>query len=120
MAIDERPKWWKNAVVYQIYPASFKDANGDGLGDLQGIISQLDYIRSLGADTIWVCPMYDSPQYDMGYDISDYRSVYPPYGTNEDMDQLIASCHERGLRIILDLVINHTSHEVGQFTRITG
>jgi len=102
--------WWQEATIYQIYPASFKDSNADGIGDLPGILSQLDYIKSLGVDAIWICPMYDSPQYDMGYDISDYESVYRPYGTVSDMDNLIAACHERGMRIILDLVINHTSH----------
>jgi len=109
MTITQFP-WWKQATIYQIYPASFKDSNGDGVGDLPGIISQLDYIKSLGVDAIWVCPMYDSPQYDMGYDISDYENVYPPYGTVQDMDDLIEGCHSRGIRIILDLVINHTSH----------
>jgi alpha-glucosidase/glucan 1,6-alpha-glucosidase len=104
-------KWWKNSIVYQIYPASFKDSNGDGIGDIPGIISQLDYIASLGVDVIWVCPMYDSPQHDMGYDISDYEKVYPPYGTVADMETLIKACHDRGLRIILDLVVNHTSNE---------
>ncbi|KAJ5476227.1 Glycoside hydrolasesuperfamily [Penicillium sp. IBT 31633x] len=104
-------KWWKNAIIYQIYPASFKDSNGDGIGDIQGIISSLDYITSLGVDVIWLCPMYESPQIDMGYDISDYQSVYGPYGTVEDMDILIDACHKRGLRIILDLVVNHTSDQ---------
>ncbi len=104
-------KWWKNSIIYQIYPASFKDSNGDGIGDLPGIISELDYIANLGVDAIWICPMYDSPQYDMGYDVSDYQKVYPPYGTVEDMQTLIDACHARGMRIILDLVVNHTSHE---------
>lgn len=104
-------KWWKNSIIYQIYPASFKDSNGDGIGDIPGIISSLDYITSLGVDVIWLCPMYESPQIDMGYDISDYQSVYAPYGTVEDMDSLIAECHKRGLRIILDLVVNHTSDQ---------
>lgn len=109
MTVIEHP-WWKNATVYQIYPASFKDSNGDGVGDIPGIISQLDYIHSLGVDVIWICPMYNSPQVDMGYDISDYESVYPPYGTVADMEQLITECHSRGLRVILDLVVNHTSN----------
>ncbi|OGM49586.1 maltase [Aspergillus bombycis] len=104
-------KWWKNAIIYQIYPASFKDSNNDGIGDIPGIISSLDYITSLGVDVIWISPMYDSPQYDMGYDVADYESVYPPYGTVQDMEVLIDECHRRGLRIILDLVVNHTSHE---------
>ncbi|KAH8195992.1 hypothetical protein TruAng_009830 [Truncatella angustata] len=103
-------KWWKEGVVYQIYPASFMDYDGDGLGDIRGIISKLDYIKSLGATTVWICPHYDSPQIDLGYDISNYESVYPPYGTLDDMDALINGCHARGLKIIVDLVINHTSH----------
>jgi len=111
MTVTER-KWWKDGVVYQIYPASFKDSNGDGIGDLNGIISELDYIRSIGVDTVWICPMYDSPQVDMGYDISDYENIYPPYGTVQDMERLIAETHERGMRIILDLVVNHTSDQV--------
>ena len=108
MAASQNP-WWKEAVVYQIYPASFKDSNGDGLGDVPGIISELDYIKSLGVDVIWVCPMYDSPQVDRGYDISDYESVYPPFGTVADMEKLVSECHSRDIRVILDLVINHTS-----------
>lgn len=111
MTVTER-KWWKDGVVYQIYPASFKDSNGDGIGDLNGIISQLDYIRSIGVNVIWICPMYDSPQVDMGYDVRDYEKVYEPYGTVEDMERLIAECHVRGMRIILDLVVNHTSDQV--------
>ncbi|KAJ6103201.1 hypothetical protein N7486_005628 [Penicillium sp. IBT 16267x] len=107
--------WWKNATIYQIYPASFKDSNGDGIGDIPGIISQLDYIKSLGVDAIWVCPFYNSPQHDMGYDISDYESVYPSYGTLADVEALIAFSHERGLRVLFDLVINHTSDEHAWF-----
>lgn len=111
MTVTQRP-WWKDGVVYQIYPASFKDSNGDGVGDFQGIISKLDYIRSIGVDTIWICPMYDSPQVDMGYDIRNYEDVYAPYGTLEDMQRLIDETHARGMRIILDLVVNHTSNLV--------
>jgi len=107
--------WWKNAVVYQVYPASFKDSNGDGMGDLPGITSKLDYLAQLGIDVIWICPMYDSPQYDLGYDISDYEAIYPPYGSLADMQTLIDGCHSRGMRIIVDLVINHTSHEHAWF-----
>ncbi|OJD38034.1 glucan-alpha-glucosidase [Diplodia corticola] len=114
MTVTDDP-WWKNASIYQIYPASFKDSNGDGLGDLPGILSELDYIKSLGVDAIWICPMYDSPQHDMGYDISDYEKVYPPYGTVEDMERIIAASHERGLRVLLDLVINHTSDQHAWF-----
>ncbi|KAK9481643.1 glycoside hydrolase superfamily [Lipomyces starkeyi] len=103
-------EWWKESVVYQIYPNSFKDSNGDGIGDIPGITSELDYIKSLGVEIVWVCPFYKSPQYDMGYDISDYQDVYEKYGTVEDVDALIQGCHERGMRIIFDLVVNHTSH----------
>ncbi|KAL4779865.1 glycoside hydrolase superfamily [Aspergillus varians] len=111
MSAPVEQKWWKNAIIYQIYPASFKDSNGDGIGDLPGIISELGYIASLGVDAIWICPMYDSPQYDMGYDVADYQKVYPPYGTVEDMQTLIDACHARGMKVILDLVVNHTSYE---------
>ncbi|KAB5558135.1 alpha-glucosidase [Coniochaeta sp. 2T2.1] len=111
----ETKLWWKEGVVYQIYPASFKDSNGDGLGDIPGIISKIDYLKNLGIDIVWVSPMFDSPQVDMGYDISDYEKVYPPYGTVEDMDTLIEACHSRGMRLILDLVINHTSEEHAWF-----
>ncbi|SPJ71734.1 probable alpha-glucosidase (maltase) [Fusarium torulosum] len=104
-------QWWKEAVVYQIYPASFLDSDGDGLGDLRGIISKLDYIRSVGATAIWLSPIYKSPQHDMGYDVSDYRDIHRPYGTIEDVDTLISGCHERGIKVLLDLVVNHTSHE---------
>ncbi|KAK9328272.1 glycoside hydrolase superfamily [Lipomyces starkeyi] len=103
-------EWWKEGVVYQIYPSSFKDSNGDGIGDIPGITSELDYIKSLGVEIIWVSPFYKSPQYDMGYDISDYQDVYEKYGTVEDVEALIQGCHERGMRIIFDLVVNHTSH----------
>ncbi|EME76922.1 glycoside hydrolase family 13 protein [Pseudocercospora fijiensis CIRAD86] len=114
MATADKP-WWKDAVVYQIYPASFKDSNSDGIGDIPGIIQSLDYIQSIGVDVIWICPMYASPQVDMGYDVSDYKSVYPPYGTVQDMEILIKEAHSRGLRIILDLVINHTSDQHAWF-----
>ncbi|KAK3374889.1 alpha-glucosidase [Podospora didyma] len=107
--------WWKHGVVYQIYPASFKDSNGDGLGDIPGILSKIDYLKTLGVDIIWVSPMFDSPQIDMGYDISDYEKVYPPYGTVKDMEDLIDACHSRGMKIILDLVINHTSDQHAWF-----
>jgi oligo-1,6-glucosidase len=116
MSLPTRTKtWWKTAVVYQIYPASFCDANGDGIGDIPGIVSKLDYIQSLGADVVWLSPMYDSPQVDMGYDIADYESVYAPYGTLADMDTLIREAHARGMRVLLDLVINHTSDQHAWF-----
>ncbi|PON20154.1 alpha-glucosidase [Trichoderma gamsii] len=107
--------WWKEASIYQVYPASFQDSNGDGIGDLPGVLSRIDYIKDTGADAIWICPMYNSPQKDMGYDISDYENVYPPYGTVEDMDAIIVACHERGMKLLLDLVINHTSDEHAWF-----
>lgn len=110
-----RTFWFRDAIIYQIWPASYKDSNNDGVGDIQGIISKLDYIKSLGVNTIWLSPMYDSPQVDMGYDISNYESVYPPYGTMDDMDQLIKGCHDRGMKILLDLVINHTSDQHAWF-----
>ena len=101
--------WWKDATVYQIYPASFKDSNSDGFGDLPGIISKLDYIRDLGVDAIWVSPIFESPQDDLGYDISNYEAVHKPYGTVADVEALLEGCHIRGMRLILDLVVNHTS-----------
>lgn len=103
--------WWKKSVVYQIYPRSFKDSNGDGFGDLQGIIEKLDYLKNLGVDVLWLSPVFDSPQDDNGYDIRDYRKIYYKYGTNEDMDTLIVKAHEKGIKIVLDLVVNHTSDE---------
>ncbi|CAK7266751.1 hypothetical protein SEPCBS119000_002190 [Sporothrix epigloea] len=107
--------WWKEGVAYQIYPASFKDSNGDGLGDIAGILSKVDYLKDLGVDIVWVSPMFESPQIDMGYDISNYESVHAPYGTVEDMQALIDACHARGMKILLDLVINHTSSEHAWF-----
>lgn len=104
-------KWWKEAVVYEIYPRSFMDSNGDGIGGLQGIISKLDYIRDLGADVIWLCPVYKSPNYDNGYDISDYEDIMAEFGTMSDFEELLTKAHEKGLRIIMDLVVNHTSIE---------
>ena len=106
-----KKKWWKESVVYQIYPLSFKDSNGDGIGDLQGIISKLDYLKDFGIDVIWICPIYQSPNHDNGYDISDYRAIMKQFGTMEDFDELLAQAHERGLKIIMDLVVNHTSDE---------
>lgn len=103
--------WWKDAVFYQVYPASFKDSNGDGWGDIPGLVSKIDYLHHLGVDVVWLSPMFESPQKDMGYDISDYQAVYPRYGTLEDVDKLIEACHSRGMKLILDLVINHTSDQ---------
>lgn len=103
--------WWKEAVVYQIYPRSFMDSNGDGIGDLRGIISRLDYLKKLGIDVIWMSPVYQSPNDDNGYDISDYQAIMKEFGTMEDFDELLSRAHERGLKIVMDLVVNHTSDE---------
>ena len=103
--------WWKEAVAYQIYPRSFMDSNGDGIGDIKGIISKLDYVQDLGIDLIWICPMYKSPNDDNGYDISDYCSIMDEFGTMAEFDQLLKEVHHRGMKLIMDLVINHTSDE---------
>ena len=103
--------WWKESVIYQIYPRSFMDSNGDGIGDLQGIISRLDYLKKLGIDVIWLSPIYQSPNDDNGYDISDYQAIMTEFGTMEDFDQLLSQAHMRGLKIVMDLVVNHTSDE---------
>lgn len=105
------PRWWKEAVFYQIYPRSFCDSNGDGIGDLPGIISKLDYLRELGVDALWLSPIYDSPNDDNGYDIRDYRRIMAEFGTMEDFDRLLEEVHSRGMRLIMDLVVNHTSDE---------
>ncbi|MTT31768.1 alpha,alpha-phosphotrehalase [Terrilactibacillus sp. BCM23-1] len=104
-------QWWKESVVYQIYPRSFNDSNNDGIGDLQGIISKLDYIKFLGANVIWICPVYSSPNDDNGYDISDYKGIMDVYGTMEDWEQLLEEIHQRDMKLIMDLVPNHTSDE---------
>ncbi len=104
-------KWWQDKVVYQIYPRSFQDSNGDGIGDLPGIISRLDYLSDLGIDAIWLSPVYRSPQDDNGYDISDYQDIDPMFGSLEDMERLIAEADKRGIKIIMDLVLNHSSDE---------
>ena len=101
--------WWKRAVIYQIYPKSFQDSNGDGIGDLPGIVRRLDYLAELGVDALWLSPVFASPQVDNGYDISDYEAIDPMFGNMEDMRTLIREAKARGIGIILDLVINHTS-----------
>ncbi|KAI5856767.1 glycoside hydrolase family 13 protein [Durotheca rogersii] len=103
--------WWKDATFYQVYPASFKDSNADGWGDIPGVISKIDYLHELGVDVIWLSPVFESPQADMGYDVSDYQKIYAPYGTVRDVDALMEACHARGMKLILDLVVNHTSIE---------
>lgn len=115
MAIER--KWWKEEVIYQIYPRSFNDSTGNGIGDIQGIIEKLDYIKNLGVDIIWLSPIYASPNDDNGYDISDYYSIHPEFGTMEDFDQLLEAIHARGLRLIMDVVFNHSSDEHDWFTK---
>ena len=110
MSVTKTP-WWKQAVIYQVYPRSFQDSDGDGIGDIPGIISRLDYLSTLGIDAIWLSPVYRSPQDDNGYDISDYEDIDPMFGTLEDMDRLIREAGKRGIRIIMDLVLNHSSDE---------
>ena len=105
------PEWWKEAVFYQIYPRTFSDSNGDGIGDLRGIISRLDYLKELGVDALWLSPIYDSPMDDNGYDIRDYKKILKDFGTMEDFDELLEQVHKRGMRLIMDLVVNHTSDE---------
>src|SRR3954467_6915472 len=102
-------KWWKEAIVYQIYPRSFKDNDGDGIGDLKGIISRLDYIKSLGIDVVWINPIYSSPNDDNGYDVSDYRDIMKDFGTMADFDVLLKGMHDRGIKLVMDLVVNHSS-----------
>jgi oligo-1,6-glucosidase len=104
-------KWWKEAVVYQVYPRSFKDNDGDGIGDLKGIISKLDYIKSLGVDVVWLNPIYSSPNDDNGYDVSDYRNIMKDFGTMDDFDVLLKGMHSRGIKLVMDLVVNHSSDE---------
>ncbi len=103
--------WWRDGVIYQIYPRSFADSNGDGIGDLPGITSRLDYLANLGIDAIWLSPFYPSPQADFGYDVSDYKNVDPLFGTLADFDTLVAEAHQRGIRVVVDLVLNHTSDQ---------
>lgn len=104
-------QWWHSSVVYQIYPRSFKDSNGDGIGDINGIREKLDYLKELGIDVIWLSPVYKSPNDDNGYDISDYYDIMDEFGTMEDMDNLLKEANERGIKILMDLVVNHTSDE---------
>ena len=108
---ETAPEWWKEAVIYQIYPRSFMDSDGDGIGDLQGIISKLDYLKELGVDVLWLSPIYDSPNDDMGYDIRDYQKIMTEFGTMDDFDKMLDAIHKRGMKLIMDLVVNHTSDE---------
>ena len=104
-------KWWKESIVYQIYPRSFKDTDGDGVGDLKGIIEELDYLKNLGITAVWLNPIYESPNHDNGYDVSDYRSIMPQFGTMEDFDNMLEGMHQRGIKLIMDIVVNHSSDE---------
>ena len=103
------PHWWQNGVIYQIYPKSFRDTTGSGTGDLRGVTQRLDYLKTLGIDAIWLTPFYISPQVDNGYDVANYTAIDPAYGTLDDFDELVAEAHARGIRIVLDMVFNHTS-----------
>ena len=115
MTEKDRHAWWKEAVIYQIYPRSFADSNGDGIGDLKGITAHLDYLKELGIDVIWLSPVYQSPNDDNGYDISDYRDIMTDFGTMADFDEMLREAHSRGIRIVMDLVVNHTSDEHAWF-----
>jgi oligo-1,6-glucosidase len=114
---DIERRWWKEAVVYQIYPRSFNDTDGDGVGDIPGIVEKVDYLDALGVDVVWLCPVYESPNADNGYDISDYRSIMDEFGTMADWEELLAELHDRDIRLIMDLVVNHTSDEHEWFVR---
>ena len=105
------PPWWQKAVIYEIYPRSFQDSDGDGVGDLAGILQRVDYLSWLGVDAVWICPIYPSPMADFGYDVADYTAIDPLFGTMADFERLIAALHERGIRLILDFVPNHTSDQ---------
>ena len=107
----ERTRWYKDAFIYQIYPRSFCDSNGDGIGDLRGIISKLDYLKELGITCVWLSPCYKSPNDDNGYDISNYRDIMDEFGTLEDWDEMVKGMHDRGIKLVMDLVSNHTSDE---------
>ena len=104
-------EWWKEAIVYQVYPRSFKDNDGDGVGDLKGIISKLDYLKSLGIDAIWLNPVYESPNFDNGYDVSDYYNILKQFGTMQDFDSLLNGLHQRNIKLVMDIVVNHSSSE---------
>ncbi len=111
LAASPTSKWWKKSVVYQIYPRSFCDSNGDGIGDLGGIIRKLDYLNELGVDVVWLSPVYKSPNDDNGYDISDYQDIMEEFGTLADWEEMLEGMHKRGIRLVMDLVVNHTSDE---------
>ena len=108
-AVPRRHAWWQSGVVYQVYPRSFQDSNGDGVGDLPGVLARLDHHSALGVDAVWISPIYPSPMADFGYDVSDYTGIDPVFGSLEDFDRLVSAAHARGLRVILDYVPNHSS-----------
>ena len=109
--LNHQADWWRGAVIYQIYPRSFQDSNGDGIGDLRGITQRLPYVARLGVDAIWLSPFFKSPMKDMGYDVSDYCDVDPSFGTLEDFDAMVARAHELGLKVMIDQVLSHTSDQ---------
>lgn len=104
-------EWWRGAVLYQVYPRSFQDSDGDGVGDLRGLIQRLDHIAGLGVDGIWLSPVFTSPMKDFGYDVSDYCAIDPLFGTLDDFVRLVEACHERGMRVLIDQVLNHSSDQ---------
>ena len=108
---DSKRLWWKDGIIYQIYPRSFQDSNNDGIGDLRGITDRLDYIKELGVDAIWLSPVYPSPDCDFGYDVSDYVAIDPKFGRMADFEELLDQAHQRDLHVIMDLVLNHTSDQ---------
>lgn len=113
---ENKPRWWQTGVIYQIYPRSFQDSNRDGVGDLSGVIQRLDYLsETLGVDIVWLSPIYPSPMHDFGYDVADYCGIHPLFGSMSDFDRLLAETHKRGMKLILDLVPNHTSDEHAWF-----
>src|ERR1700739_140675 len=112
----KRQAWWQDTVIYEVYPRSFKDSNGDGIGDLNGITSKLDYLQNLGVEAIWITPCFPSPQVDFGYDVSDYENIDPMYGTLADFDRLVAEAKKRNIRVVLDFVLNHTSDQHKYFS----
>ena len=114
-ASKDSDPWWKHAVIYEIYPRSFQDSNGDGIGDINGITTHLDYLQELGIDAIWITPIYPSPQVDFGYDVADYEAIDPQFGTMEDFDHLAAEAKKRNIRILMDWVPNHTSDQHAWF-----
>ena len=115
-----RAPWWREAVVYQVYPRSFQDSDGDGVGDLRGLISRLGYLEWLGVDALWLSPIYPSPLADSGYDVADHTAIDPVYGSLADFDALVGECRARGMRLLLDLVVSHTSIEHPWFRRAPG